>query len=61
LDKFGYKDFIPLFTAAKFNADEWADLFAKAGARYVMPTAGSTKLEKDGPLQKSGLPSRDSP
>jgi alpha-L-fucosidase len=39
LDKFGYKDFIPLFTAAKFNADEWADLFARAGARYVMPTA----------------------
>jgi alpha-L-fucosidase len=38
-DKFGYKDFIPLFTAAKFNADEWAQLFKDAGARYVMPTA----------------------
>jgi alpha-L-fucosidase len=38
-DKFGYKDFIPLFTAAKFNADEWAALFKQAGARYVMPTA----------------------
>ena len=23
---FGYKDFIPMFKAEKFNADEWADL-----------------------------------
>jgi alpha-L-fucosidase len=39
LEKFGYKDFIPLFTCAKFNADEWATLFRKAGARYLIPTA----------------------
>ncbi|MBE0595119.1 MAG: alpha-L-fucosidase [Gemmatimonadales bacterium] len=38
-DKFGYKDFIPMFTAAKFDPDQWAILFKKAGARYVMPTA----------------------
>jgi alpha-L-fucosidase len=38
-DKFGYKDFIPLFTCEKFNADEWADLFKKSGAKYVVPTA----------------------
>jgi hypothetical protein len=38
-DKFGYKDFIPLFTCEKFNADEWADLFQKSGAKYVVPTA----------------------
>lgn len=37
--KFGYKDFIPMFTAEKFNADEWIDLFHKAGARYVVPVA----------------------
>jgi alpha-L-fucosidase len=37
--KFGYKDFIPLFRAEKFNADEWAELFRRAGARYVMPVA----------------------
>lgn len=38
-DKFGYKDFIPLFKAEKFNPDEWAELFKKSGAKYVVPTA----------------------
>jgi alpha-L-fucosidase len=38
-ETFGYKDFIPLFTQAKFNADEWAELFKKSGAKFVMPTA----------------------
>ena len=38
-DKFGYKDFIPMFKAEKFNADEWMDLFKRAGARYVVPVA----------------------
>ncbi len=37
--QFGYKDFIPLFTAEKFDADEWADLFRKAGAQYAGPVA----------------------
>ena len=36
---FGYKDFIPLFRAEKFNAREWVDLFKEAGAQYVMPVA----------------------
>ena len=36
---FGYKDFIPLFKAEKFDAAEWADLFRKAGAKFVMPVA----------------------
>lgn len=35
-DKFGYKDFIPLFTAAKWDPDGWATLFKEAGARYVI-------------------------
>ena len=38
-EKFGWKDFIPLFTAERFDPDEWAELFRKAGARYVMPVA----------------------
>lgn len=37
--QFGYKDFIPLFTADKFDADAWAQLFKESGARYVMPVA----------------------
>lgn len=38
-DKFGYKDFIPLFTQEKFNPEAWAALFKQAGARFVVPTA----------------------
>ncbi len=38
-DKFGYKDFIPMFKAEKFNADQWAKLFKEAGAKYVVPVA----------------------
>lgn len=38
-DQFGYKDFIPLFKCEKFNPDDWADLFVKAGAKYICPTA----------------------
>ncbi|MCL2370391.1 MAG: alpha-L-fucosidase [Firmicutes bacterium] len=37
--KFGYKDFVPMLTANKFSADEWMDIFAKAGAKYVVPVA----------------------
>jgi alpha-L-fucosidase len=35
--KFGYKDFIPMLTGAKFDADEWAELFSQAGAQYAGP------------------------
>ncbi len=37
--EFGYKDFIPLFTAEHFDADEWAALFRRAGAQFVVPVA----------------------
>ena len=37
--EFGYKDFIPMFKAEKFNAEEWINLFKKAGAKYVIPVA----------------------
>ena len=38
-DQFGYKDFIPLFKAEKYQPEIWAELFRKAGARYVVPVA----------------------
>lgn len=37
--EFGYHDFIPMFKAEHFNADEWAELFVKAGARFAGPVA----------------------
>ena len=36
---FGYKDIVPLFKAERWNPDAWAELFEKAGARYVVLTA----------------------
>src|ERR1017187_754480 len=38
-DKFGYKDFIPLFTVPKYDPTAWAQLFKDAGANYVVPVA----------------------
>ncbi len=37
--KFGYKNLIPLFKAEKFDPDEWAKLFRKAGAKFAGPVA----------------------
>ena len=37
--EFGYKDFIPMFKAERFDPDQWLDLFRRAGARYYMPVA----------------------
>jgi alpha-L-fucosidase len=33
---FDYRDFAPLFRAELFDPSEWADLFRRAGARYVV-------------------------
>ena len=38
-NKFGYKDFIPRFTAERFDPAAWMALFRAAGARYVVPVA----------------------
>lgn len=37
--KFGYKDFIPMFKGEKFDPDEWAELFKRAGAKFAGPVA----------------------
>jgi alpha-L-fucosidase len=37
--RFGYKDFLPLFRAEKFDAGAWAQLFRQSGAKYVVPVA----------------------
>jgi alpha-L-fucosidase len=38
-DRFGYKDFIPLFKADKYDPTHWARLFKQSGAKYVVPVA----------------------
>lgn len=38
-DKFGYKDFIPKFTAAKYDPAGLVDLAARAGAGYIVGLA----------------------
>jgi alpha-L-fucosidase len=35
LNKFGYHDFVPMFKAENFNADAWAELFLKSGAKFA--------------------------
>lgn len=37
--KFGLKDFIPMFRAEKWDPRDWARLFKRAGARFVVPVA----------------------
>lgn len=38
-DQFGYKDFFGDLTGAAFDPDEWASLFRRAGAQFVVPVA----------------------
>lgn len=37
--EFGYKDFVPRFKAENYDPDHWAELFRRAGARFVVPVA----------------------
>ena len=39
LDKFGYKDFIPMFKAEKWDPEAWVSLFKEAGAKYLVSAA----------------------
>lgn len=36
---FNYHDFVPMFTAKQFDANEWAGLFKDAGAKFAGPCA----------------------
>ena len=36
---FNYRDFIPMFTAEKFNADNWVKAVKDCGAKFIMPVA----------------------
>jgi alpha-L-fucosidase len=38
-ENFRYQDFVPGFRAELFEPDQWADLFARSGARYVVLTS----------------------
>ncbi len=37
--EYGYDRFVPMFGAEKFDAEEWVDLFEKAGAQFAGPVA----------------------
>lgn len=37
--RFGYKDFVPQFTAEKYDPAQWARLFRESGAKFIVPVA----------------------
>jgi len=36
---FDYSNFAPLFRCENFDPDQWADVFARSGAKYIVPTS----------------------
>ena len=38
-ENFEYSQFAPMFRAELFNPDEWAELFVRSGAKYIVPTS----------------------
>jgi len=38
-EKFQYQDFAPLFKAEMFDPAQWADIFARSGAKYIVLTS----------------------
>ncbi|KAH0588435.1 hypothetical protein H2248_004283 [Termitomyces sp. 'cryptogamus'] len=66
LDTYGpdvvYDDFIPHFTASKFNASAWVDLFDKAGAQYFKHHDGFALFDTGDTTHRSSVylgPKRD--
>lgn len=39
LHDFGYKDFYPMMKGERFDAEEWADLVVRSGAKYAGPVS----------------------
>ncbi|MBR5751925.1 MAG: alpha-L-fucosidase [Clostridia bacterium] len=39
LSDFGYKDFLPMFKGEAFDADDWAELVVRSGAKYAGPVS----------------------
>ena len=56
-ENFNYDDFIPSFTGSEFNAKEWVDLMAEAGAKYIVPVTSELLV----PAEKTGLNIRRTP
>jgi len=42
--RFGYKDFLPMFKAEKFDAASWAKLLRESGAKYVVRWPSTTTV-----------------
>ncbi len=38
-ENFEYQEFAPRFRAELFDPDQWADIFARSGAKYIVPTS----------------------
>ncbi len=38
-ENFEYQQFAPMFRAELFHPDQWADLFVRSGAKYIVPTS----------------------
>lgn len=38
-ENFEYKDFAPLLRCELFDPDQWAEIFEKSGAKYIVPTS----------------------
>ena len=38
-ENFTYPDFVPMFDCNMYDADQWADIFDKSGAKYVVLTS----------------------
>ena len=55
-ETFEYKDFAPRFKAELFDADQWADILYRSGAKYVVPTSKHHDGFASGPAPRPAGP-----